>query len=106
MNNQKAVAMVASCLLNACLSTVKANPDEGVNAVLVGVVYATFLHGEFGRLEAVPIPTLASQMGIVTHISLPNNLGLVISASRLLEMEDMFTEMLVRANKDTEQKEN
>ena len=74
--------------------------------VLVGVVYATFLHGEFGRLEAVPIPTLSSQTGIFTHISLPNNLGLVISASRLLEMEDMFTEMLVRANKDTEQKEN
>jgi hypothetical protein len=60
---------------------------------LVGVVYKTFIHNDLGKLIAVPIPTVATDENNAAIVRVPNNLGLVISASRLLEMEDMFTDM-------------
>ena len=61
---------------------------------LVGVVYKTFIHNDLGKLISVPIPTLATDENNAAIVRVPNNLGLVISASRLLEMEAMFTDML------------
>ena len=58
---------------------------------LVGIVYKTFIHNDLGKLVAVPIPTSANDQNNAALVRVPNNLGLVISASRLLEMEDMFT---------------
>ena len=58
---------------------------------LVGIVYKTFIHNDLGKLVAVPIPTAANDQNNAALVRVPNNLGLVISASRLLEMEDMFT---------------
>ena len=58
---------------------------------LMGIVYKTFVHNDLGQLVAVPIPTVANDQVNAAMVRVPNNLGLVISASRLLEMEDAFT---------------
>lgn len=63
---------------------------------LVGIVYQTFIHNAEGRLVAVPIPVAANDQNMAAITRVPNNLGLVISASRLLEMEDMLTEAFGR----------
>lgn len=60
---------------------------------IVGIVYKTFVHNDLGQLIAVPIPTVAADRNNAALIRVPNNLGLVISASRLLEMEDLFTSL-------------
>lgn len=60
---------------------------------LMGVVYKTFIHNDLGKLVAVPIPTVSNDRANAAIVKVPNNLGLVISASRLLEMEDEFTRM-------------
>lgn len=60
---------------------------------LVGIVYKTFVHNDLGKLISVPIPAVATDQNNAAMVRVPNNLGLVISASRLLEMEDMFTDM-------------
>ena len=58
---------------------------------LMGIVYKTFVHNDLGQLVAVPIPTVANDQTKAAIVRVPNNLGLVITASRLLEMEDEFT---------------
>ena len=56
---------------------------------LLGVVSQTFLHTTTGDIKAVPITTLNSHgTNYTTQVSVPNNLGIVINASRILEIED------------------
>ena len=56
---------------------------------LLGVVSKTFLHTTTGDIKAVPITTLNSHgTNYTAQVSVPNNLGIVINASRILEIED------------------
>ena len=56
---------------------------------LLGVNYATYLHSATGAVEAVPIATLNTQStNYMAKVPIPNNLGLVINASRILEIEE------------------
>ena len=63
---------------------------------LVGIVYKTFLHNQNGKIVPVQIPTVLQQQDAaaiipVPTMQIPNNLGLVISASRMLELEDLIS---------------
>ena len=51
--------------------------------LLIGVVYATYQHEINGNLEAVEIP---SSNKIISKSVVPNNLGIVIKAKRILEL--------------------
>ena len=56
---------------------------------LLGVVNQTFLHTATGDIKAVPITTLNSHgTNYSARVAIPNNLGIVISASRILELEE------------------
>jgi len=56
---------------------------------LLGVAYGTYLNSATGIVEAVPIATLNAQStNYMARVPIPNNLGLVINASRILEVED------------------
>jgi hypothetical protein len=56
---------------------------------LLGVNYATHVHSATGTVEVVPIATLNTQStNYMTRVRVPNNLGIVINSSRILEIED------------------
>ena len=55
----------------------------GDRMLLVGIVYALCQHCIDGELKAVQIPSLNK---IVSRSAMPNNLGLVIKAERILEL--------------------
>jgi len=55
------------------------------NCHLIGIVYATYQHLVDGRIKIVPVPTTAQ---LVPSVSVPNNLGLVIRAERILELKE------------------
>lgn len=56
---------------------------------LLGVVSQTFMHTATGDIKAVPITTLNSHgTNYSARVSIPNNLGIVINASRILEIEE------------------
>lgn len=57
---------------------------------LIGVVYAVHLNHSYGDLLA--LQTVA-QTRLASHHALPNNLGLVIHASRMIEMADALDEL-------------
>ena len=68
-------------------TTRKLDPHSRIK--LLGVNYATYLHSATGTVEAVPIATLNIQStNYMARVPVPNNLGLVINASRILEIED------------------
>lgn len=54
---------------------------------LLGVLYAGPQHTASGKIQIVNIPT--RQETLVTSM-IPNNLGVIINASRILELEDEF----------------
>ena len=53
----------------------------------LGVLYAGPQHRVDGRVEIIPIPT-ANQ--VVSVSTIPNNLGMVIKAKKLRELDDVF----------------
>ncbi len=55
------------------------------NCHLVGIVYATYQHLIDGQIKIIPVPTAAQ---IVPSVLVPNNLGLVIRAERILELKE------------------
>lgn len=55
----------------------------GDRMLLIGVIYATYQHEINGNLEAVEIP---SSNKIISKSVVPNNLGIVIKAKRILEL--------------------
>jgi hypothetical protein len=54
---------------------------------LLGVLYAGPQHTATGELEVVTVPT---QQKVVAFSRIPNNLGMVIKATRLLEFRSLF----------------
>ena len=50
---------------------------------LIGVLHAGFQHVASGDIAVVDIPTVAKPVAVS---AIPNNLGIVIKATRLLEM--------------------
>lgn len=57
------------------------------NFHLIGVVYATYQHSVQGQVIPVPIPTT---MSLSSMMNIPNNLGLVLRAQRILELNDFI----------------
>jgi hypothetical protein len=58
----------------------------GTRLLLVGVVYGVAQHSVNGELRIVPAPT---QRQITTSL-IPNNLGICIRSSRILEFEPLI----------------
>lgn len=59
---------------------------------LVGIVFATFLHDALGKIVSVPIQDVSNEQRVrVPYVQIPNNLGLAIKASRLLELEEALS---------------
>jgi hypothetical protein len=54
----------------------------GIRLMLIGVLYAGHLHTAVGEIKVVPIPTAAMPVPIS---QIPNNLGICIQASRILD---------------------
>lgn len=68
-------------------ATQKLDPHNRIR--LLGVNYATHVHSATGTVEVVPIASLNTQStNYMTRVRVPNNLGIVINASRILEIED------------------
>ena len=61
---------------------------------LVGIVSATFLHDTLGKIVSVPIQDASTEQSVhVPYVQIPNNLGLAIKASRLLELEEALSRL-------------
>lgn len=80
---------------------------------LLGVNYATESATAKGQLQLMPIPTAvqtnevdaaSSRIVPVPVVRIPNNLGVIIKASRILEMEAMILEALDLAAKNKNQR--
>ena len=68
-------------------ATQKLDPHNRIR--LLGVNYATHVHSATGTVEVVPIASLNTQStNYMTRVRVPNNLGIVINSSRILEIED------------------
>ena len=68
-------------------ATQKLDPHNRIK--LLGVNYATHVHSATGTVEVVPIALLNTQStNYMTRVQVPNNLGIVINSSRILEIED------------------
>lgn len=63
----------------------------GVRIKLLGVLYAGPQHTATGEVRIVNVPT---QQRAVAFSTIPNNLGLVIKASRLHELDALFQELV------------
>ena len=61
----------------------------GVRIRLVGILYAGPQHTGTGTIVFENIPTIPK-----TVFNIPNNLGLVIKAERIKEMEKLFEELV------------
>jgi hypothetical protein len=66
----------------------------GYRVQLLGVIYAVALHATDGEIIIVPAPT---QARAVAKSQIPNNLGLCIKASRILEFEPILIQKGVKA---------
>jgi hypothetical protein len=59
----------------------------GSRVKLLGIVWGVMLHTVRGEISIVPAPTQAREIAVS---QIPNNLGVCISASRILEFEPIF----------------
>lgn len=66
----------------------------GIRVKLLGLLYAGPQHTASGEVRIVNVPTQQRAIAIST---IPNNLGLVIKASRLLEMDDVLRPLIAGA---------
>jgi hypothetical protein len=60
----------------------------GLRIMLVGIVYATAQHSVEGELKIVPAPTDRT----MAISKIPNNIGVCIKASRILDFEPILTQ--------------
>ena len=63
----------------------------GDRIALLGTLYAGHLHTATGEIKVIEIPTSTTPIAIST---IPNNLGLVIHANKLLDFEPVLQSML------------
>jgi Trypsin-like peptidase domain len=55
---------------------------------LLGILYSGFQHNVSGKIEVVAVPT---QNLPITRSQIPNNLGIIIKANKLLDFETIFS---------------
>jgi hypothetical protein len=60
---------------------------------LLGIVYGVALHNANGEIRVVPAPT---QARVIAVSPIPNNLGICIDSSRILDFEPVFVKMGLR----------
>ena len=56
----------------------------------MGVLYAGPQHYVEGEVRIVPIPTANK---VISEASIPNNLGIVVKARKLLEFDQIFSKL-------------
>ena len=61
--------------------------SSGNRIILLGVLYAGPQHTAQGEIGIINIPTVQKPISI---LKIPNNLGLIIKAERILELEQLF----------------
>ena len=77
---------VISIRYGVCVDTralVYRNFEQG-KVKMLGVVFATCLHNSFGKIYEIPT---TSKMSLT---QIPNNLGVVVKADRIIELEPLF----------------
>jgi hypothetical protein len=63
----------------------------GTRLMLIGVLYAGHLHTAVGEIKVVPIPTATMPVPIS---QIPNNLGICIHASRILDFTPILKDRI------------
>lgn len=66
----------------------------GTRVKLLGLLYAGPQHAASGEVRIITVPT---QQRAIAISSIPNNLGLIIKSSRLLEMDDVIRPLIAQA---------
>jgi hypothetical protein len=70
----------------------------GTRLMLIGVLFAGHVHTTIGKIQVVPIPTATMPIPVS---QIPNNLGICIHASRILEFAPVLKERIAaKAAKD------
>jgi len=64
----------------------------GTRLMMIGILFAGHLHTTIGEIQVVPIPTATMPIPVS---QIPNNLGICIRASRLLEFAPVLNERIV-----------
>ena len=65
----------------------------GTRVKLLGLLYAGPQHTASGEVRIINVPTQQRAIAIST---IPNNLGLIIKADRLLEMDDVIRPLIAQ----------
>lgn len=78
-------------LYNRGTFTVKSGIALGDRFYLMGIVYATMLSTVEGEIKTIEIPTVSK---IISSTAIPNNLGIVIKAERILDFIPLIKEEL------------
>ena len=86
---------------------------------LLGINYATIINTVTGKVVPVPVPTVVEEdvrtnnetnteattpnqrFSLEAKMGIPNNIGIIIHASRLKEIEEMFANILRRSPNET-----
>lgn len=68
----------------------------GTRLMLIGVLFAGHIHTAVGEIKVVPIPTATRPIPIS---QIPNNLGICIHASRILDFVPVLKDMIARQAK-------
>lgn len=63
--------------------------SSGTRVIFLGVLYAGPQHTATGEVRVIDVPTVQRPVSIAT---IPNNLGIVIKAERVAELEELFRE--------------
>lgn len=63
----------------------------GTRLMLIGILYAGHMHTAVGEIKVVPIPT---SMTPVPVSQVPNNLGICIAATRILEFAPLLKDLI------------
>ena len=63
----------------------------GTRLMMIGVLYAGHMHTAVGEIKAVPIPTSTKPIPVS---KIPNNLGICIHASKILEFAPVLKKMI------------
>lgn len=75
------------------IDRVKHSFSTGNRLMLLGVNVATCIHSATGSVNVVVQPT--AKVDLVTKTPIPNNLGVIIHASRIKELEQYVTNLIV-----------
>lgn len=77
-------------LFNQGVFSVKGGAMAGSRIKLIGIVYAVAQHSVTGQIKIVDVPVAQTPLSVT---NIPNNLGVVIKVSKLLEFEGILLEL-------------